>query len=53
MYAERAKQIFTEEIRELEKLQHSIDATFDKVVEVLYHCQGKVVMMGIDRKSVV
>ena len=53
MYAERAKQIFTEEIRELEKLQHSIDAAFDEVVEVLYHCQGKVVMMGIGKTGII
>ena len=45
MYAERAKQIFAQEIQELEKLQNNIDANFDHVVEVLY-CQGKVVMLG-------
>ena len=41
-YAERAKQIFNEEIVELQHLQESIDATFDEVVEVLYACQGNV-----------
>jgi arabinose-5-phosphate isomerase len=53
MYAERAKQIFTQEIQELEKLRNSIDATFDHVVEVLYHCQGKVVMMGIGKTGII
>ncbi|MBR5854749.1 MAG: KpsF/GutQ family sugar-phosphate isomerase [Paludibacteraceae bacterium] len=53
MYANRAKEIFEEEIRELEKLKNSIDATFDKVVEVLYHCQGKVVMMGIGKTGII
>ena len=53
MYAERAKQIFDEEIRELTKLKNSIDATFDKVVEVLYACQGKVVMMGIGKTGII
>ena len=53
MYAKRAKEIFDEEIRELEKLKNSIDTTFDKVVEVLYHCQGKVVMMGIGKTGLI
>lgn len=53
MYATRAKEIFDEEIRELEKLKNSIDTTFDKVVEVLYHCQGKVVMMGIGKTGII
>ena len=53
MYAKRAKEIFDEEIRELEKLRDSIDTTFDQVVEVLYHCQGKVVMMGIGKTGII
>ena len=53
MYAKRAKEIFDEEIRELEKLKNSIDSTFDQVVEVLYQCQGKVVMMGIGKTGII
>ena len=53
MYAKRAKEIFDEEIRELEKLKNNIDATFDQVIEVLYHCQGKVVMMGIGKTGII
>ena len=53
MYANRAKQIFDEEIRELVKLKNSIDSTFDNVVEVLYQCQGKVVMMGIGKTGII
>ena len=53
MYANRAKEIFDNEIRELEKLKNSIDATFDQVVEVLYQCQGKVVMMGIGKTGII
>lgn len=53
MYANRAKEIFDEEIRELEKLKNSIDTTFGKVVEVLYQCQGKVVMMGIGKTGII
>lgn len=53
MYAKRAKEIFDTEIHELEKLRNSIDATFNKVVEVLYRCQGKVVMMGIGKTGII
>ncbi len=53
MYAKRAKQIFEEEIRELEKLKNSIDNHFNQVVEVLYHCKGKVVMMGIGKTGII
>ena len=53
MYAKRAKEIFDEEIRELEKLRDSIDTSFNNVVEVLYHCQGKVVMMGIGKTGII
>ena len=53
MYAKRAKEIFDEEIRELEKLKHSIDSSFDDVVEALYQCQGKVVMMGIGKTGII
>ena len=52
-YAERAKQIFNEEIVELQHLQESIDTTFDQVVEVLYACQGKVVIMGIGKTGII
>jgi arabinose-5-phosphate isomerase len=52
-YAERAKQIFQEEISELQRLQESIDQSFDQVVEVLYACQGKVVIMGIGKTGII
>ena len=53
MYAKRAKEIFDEEIRELEKLRNSIDASFDQVIDALYHCRGKVVMMGIGKTGII
>ena len=53
MYANRAKEIFNEEIRELEKLKNSIDSAFDQVVEVLHQCRGKVVMMGIGKTGII
>ena len=53
MYTNRAKQIFDEEIRELEKLKNSIDDSFNRVIEVLYNCHGKVVMMGIGKTGII
>ena len=53
MYAKRAKEIFDQEIRELEKLKNTIDNSFNQVVDVLYHCQGKVVMMGIGKTGII
>ncbi len=52
-YSERAKEIFTEEIHELQHLSSKIDASFDAVVETLYHCQGKVVVMGIGKTGII
>ena len=53
MYAKRAKEIIDEEIRELEKLKNSIATSFDQVIDALYHCQGKVVMMGIGKTGII
>ena len=52
-YSERAKQIFQEEIAELEKLAASINDIFDKVVEWIYNCRGKLVVMGIGKTGII
>ncbi len=52
-YSERAKSIFTEEIAELEKLAASIDGNFDKAVELIYACEGKLVVMGIGKTGII
>lgn len=51
-FSERAKQIFDEEIEELRKLGASIGPDFDKVVEMIYHCKGKLVVMGIGKTGI-
>ena len=51
-FSERAKQIFDEEIEELRKLGASISPDFDKVVEMIYHCKGKLVVMGIGKTGI-
>lgn len=52
-YSDRARQIFNEEISELQRLGASIDGTFDEVVRVLYTCKGKVVVMGIGKTGII
>ncbi len=52
-YSERAKSIFAEEIAELEKLGASIDGNFDKAVELIYACEGKLVVMGIGKTGII
>lgn len=52
-YSERAKQIFADEIIELQQLQNSINEDFDHVVEVLYACKSKVVVMGIGKTGII
>lgn len=53
MYANRAKQIFQEEIAELNKLSEHIDQSFDDVVDALYNCEGHVVVMGIGKTGII
>ena len=52
-YSERAKEIFAEEITELEKLGLSIDERFDEAVEMIYACHGKLVVMGIGKTGII
>lgn len=52
-YAERAKQIFTDEIEELERLKQGIDDKFDQVVDLIYTCRGKLVVTGIGKTGII
>lgn len=49
----RAKEIFNLEISELTKLAAGIDEHFSSVVELLYACRGKVVVMGIGKTGLI
>lgn len=49
----RAKDIFQQEISELSKLASQIDEHFAAVVELLYSCKGKVVIMGIGKTGLI
>ena len=46
---QRAKEIFEQEIGELNKVAANIDEHFSAVVDTLYACKGKVVVMGIGK----
>jgi len=50
--SQRAKQIFEEEIEELRKLGATIGEEFDRAVEMIYACKGKVVVMGIGKTGI-
>lgn len=52
-YSQRAKQIFEEEIEELHKLGTSIDSNFDKAINLIQKCKGKLVVMGIGKTGII
>ena len=52
-YSERAKQIFKEEIAEFVRLADTIDDSFDKAVEMIYACEGQLVVMGIGKTGII
>lgn len=52
-YSERAKEIFQEEIAEFERIGASIDEHFDAIVDAIYRCKGKVVVMGIGKTGII
>ncbi|MCQ2342290.1 MAG: KpsF/GutQ family sugar-phosphate isomerase [Paludibacteraceae bacterium] len=52
-YSERAKAIFEEEIHEFERLKETLDEHFDHTVDLIYHCTGKLVVMGIGKTGII
>ena len=50
---QRAKEIFEQEIGELNKVAANIDEHFSAVVDTLYACKGKVVVMGIGKTGLI
>jgi len=49
----RAKEIFRQELTELTKVAEHIDEHFSSVVDLLYACRGKVVVMGIGKTGLI
>ena len=52
-YSERAKEIFQQEINELQRLSETISGDFDAVVKAILACQGKLVLMGIGKTGII
>ena len=48
---EEAKNIFDKEILALEKTKNILGTDFEKMVELVLHCQGKVVLTGIGKSG--
>ena len=49
----RSKEIFEQEIRELQKLSNKIGEEMNAVVEMIYACKGKLVIMGIGKTGII
>lgn len=52
-YTERCRHIFDSEIAELQKLRNAITDDFDRVVETIAACHGKLVLMGIGKTGII
>ena len=48
----RSKEIFEQEISELQKLSNKIGEEMNAVVEMIYACKGKLVIMGIGKTGI-
>ncbi len=52
-YAERAQKIFQEEIDELAQVARRIGGEFDRAVELIYGCSGKLVIIGVGKTGLI
>ncbi len=52
-YSQRAKEIFGQEIQELQRLSETINGDFDAVVEAVLACKGKLVLTGIGKTGII
>ena len=51
--AERAKEIFAQEIAEFQKISNLLGDEFNHAIDMIYTCTGKVVIMGIGKTGIV
>ena len=49
----RSKEIFEQEINELQKLSNKMGEEMNAVVEMIYACKGKLVIMGIGKTGII
>ena len=53
MSVERAKQVLKIEADAIRCLMDKIDKNFERAVELIYHCRGKVVVMGVGKSGII
>lgn len=53
MYSERAKSIFEAEITELRKVSEAIGTEVNAAVDMMFQCQGKIVVSGIGKTGTI
>ncbi len=49
----RSKEIFNQQITELQKLSDKIGTEINEVVELIYACKGKLVIMGVGKTGII
>ena len=52
-YIQRSKEIFNQEICELQKLSAKIGNEINEAVELIYNCKGKLVIMGVGKTGII
>lgn len=52
-FVKRSKEIFSQEIDELQKLAGKIGMEMNEVVELIYACKGKLVIMGVGKTGII
>jgi len=52
-YAQRAKEIFQQQIKELQKVEQQLGPDFDRAIDMIYACPGKTVIMGIGKTGTI
>ena len=52
-FIKRTKEIFNSEITELQKLSDKIGPEINQVVELIYSCKGKLVIMGVGKTGII
>lgn len=52
-YAQRAKEIFQQQIQELQKVEQQLGPEFDRAIDMIYACPGKTVIMGIGKTGTI
>ncbi len=52
-FAKRSKEIFNQQIGELQKLSDKIGVEINDVVNLIYSCKGKLVIMGVGKTGII